>query len=248
MTLGGRVLRPWRQKHPHPWGGLLAGTTGAAASATCATATASAATGAAAGTGTRAGTAARTAGATTVGARAAWHRIGASTGAIARTGTGARRGGGAIGTRCRGARGHHAVIGRRSPRSGRLLRRGGARSRRAGIRNGRQNGTGQQAAEYEGRNLHLVHCRHLSSSWCASSSAFINDSERSLHPTGLRSTTFVNQDKRSLFCNIPTNSPIQGSASCSGVTLSLASIRSIGSTSRMPSSPYNSRACSPPAQ
>lgn len=239
----GGCSQPPRGRNTHADQRLLAG---AAASATCTAATTGAATHAAAGASTRPGT--RTAGAATVGAGATRHRIGASAGAIARTGARARRGGGAVGARRRGTGSHHAVIGRRSTRCGRRLRRGGARCRSAGIRNGRQNGTGQQAAEYEGRNLHLVHCRHLSSSWCASSSVFVDENERSLHPTGRGSTTFEHQDGRSLFCNISTNSPIHGSASCSGVTLSLASIRSIGSTSRTPSSPYSSRACSPPAQ
>lgn len=45
-----------------------------------------------------------------------------------------------------------------------------------------------------------------------------------------------------------TNSASQGSASCSGVTLSLASTRSMGSTSRMLSSANSSRTSSPPAQ
>lgn len=44
------------------------------------------------------------------------------------------------------------------------------------------------------------------------------------------------------------NSASQGSASISGVTVSLASRRSIGSTSRTPSSPNSSRTCSPPPQ
>ncbi len=44
------------------------------------------------------------------------------------------------------------------------------------------------------------------------------------------------------------NSASQGSASVSGVTVSLASRRSIGSTSRTPSSPNSSRTCSPPPQ
>jgi len=239
----GGCFRPLGGRNTHTDQRLLAG---AAASTTGTAATTCAATHATAGAGTCSST--RTAGAATVGAGAAWHRIGACASAIAGTGARARRGGGAIGARRRGAGGHHAVIGRRSTRCGRRLRRGSTRCRSAGIRNGRQNGTGQQAAKYEGRNLHLVHCRHLSSSWCASSSVFVDENERSLHPTGQGSTTFEHQDGRSLFCNISTNSPIQGSASCSGVTLSLASIRSIGSTSRTPSSPYSSRACSPPAQ
>lgn len=147
-------FQPRRQKHPRRNQRLLTGTTGAA-SATC---TASTTTGATS-TSTCAG--ACTASTATVGTGTAWHRIGARPRAVARTGTCTRRGGSAIGAGRRCAGRHHAVIGRRSPRGGRLLRRGSARCRCAGIRNGRQNGAGQQAAEYEGRNLHLVHCRHL---------------------------------------------------------------------------------------
>ena len=49
-------------------------------------------------------------------------------------------------------------------------------------------------------------------------------------------------------CSAAMNSASQGSASLSGVTVSLLSSRNIACTSRMPSSAYNSRTSSPPPQ
>ncbi|SDH76656.1 hypothetical protein SAMN05216588_107115 [Pseudomonas flavescens] len=84
--------------------------------------------------------------------------------------------------------------------------------------------------------------------WWASSPAFFNEASAPYTRPAVVQQCSASRINGRQPRSASVNSASQGSASCSGVTLSLASTRSIGSTSRMPNSANNSRTSSPPAQ